>query len=167
MLHIMWPVPKLILVRHETPGASYKYLLPHCDLLPLTLPLGRHFIAYAFHRTQLHSSMTFVALYLLQRLKAHFPTAKESSSHCSFISMLMLASKTICDNIYSNKSWCIIGRGMFTYREINQMETSSGSLTFSVDPLIMQDFQTQDQLDFMGPGPYPLTVLPQHTITFV
>jgi hypothetical protein len=32
-----------------------------------------HFIAYALHRTQLHPSVTFAALYLLQRLKARFP----------------------------------------------------------------------------------------------
>jgi hypothetical protein len=39
---------------------------------PIKLP---HLIAYALHRTKLHSSVTFAALILLQRLKAHFPTA--------------------------------------------------------------------------------------------
>ncbi len=34
----------------------------------------------------------------------------------------MLASKIICDNTYSNKSWCIIGQGMFALQEISQME---------------------------------------------
>jgi hypothetical protein len=34
-----------------------------------------HFIAYALHRMRLHSSVTS-ALYLLQRLKAHFPAAE-------------------------------------------------------------------------------------------
>jgi hypothetical protein len=80
-----------------------------------------HFIAYALHRTQLHSSMTFPALYLLQSLKARFPAAKWSSGHRLFISALMLASKIICDDTYSNKSWCIVSQGMFTLREINQL----------------------------------------------
>jgi hypothetical protein len=34
----------------------------------------------------------------------------------------MLASKIICDDTYSNKSWCIVGQGMFALRQINQME---------------------------------------------
>ncbi|KZP20387.1 hypothetical protein FIBSPDRAFT_954551 [Athelia psychrophila] len=34
-----------------------------------------HFIAYALHRTKLHTAVTFAALVLLQRLKARFPTA--------------------------------------------------------------------------------------------
>jgi len=34
----------------------------------------------------------------------------------------MLALKIICDNTYSNKSWCIIGQGMFALQEISQME---------------------------------------------
>ncbi|KAI9433920.1 hypothetical protein H4582DRAFT_2060597 [Lactarius indigo] len=45
---------------------------------PSTTPTPRldHFIAYALHRTRLHPSVTFAALYLLQRLKARFPAAK-------------------------------------------------------------------------------------------
>jgi hypothetical protein len=34
----------------------------------------------------------------------------------------MIASKVICDDTYSNKSWCVVGQGMFSLREINQME---------------------------------------------
>jgi hypothetical protein len=34
----------------------------------------------------------------------------------------MLASKVIYDDTYSNKSWSIVGQGMFALREINQME---------------------------------------------
>ncbi|KZP29093.1 hypothetical protein FIBSPDRAFT_992030, partial [Athelia psychrophila] len=64
-----------------------------------------HFIAYAFHRTKLHAAVTFAALVLLQRLKARFPTARGSSGHRLFISAFMLASKVICDDTYSNKSW--------------------------------------------------------------
>jgi len=82
---------------------------------PSTSPTPRleHFIAYALHRTRLHISVTFAALYLLQRLKARFPAAKGSSGHHLFISAFMIASKIICDDTYSNKSWCIVGQGMF------------------------------------------------------
>ena len=80
------------------------------------------FIAYALHRTRLHSSVTFATLYLLQRLKARFPVARRSSGHRLFISAFTIASKVICDDTYSNKSWCIVGQGMFSLREINQME---------------------------------------------
>jgi hypothetical protein len=41
---------------------------PHLDL----------FIAYALHRTRLHSPVIFAALYLLRRLKARFPAARGS-----------------------------------------------------------------------------------------
>ena len=81
-----------------------------------------YFIAYALHRMKLHSSVTFAALVLLQRLKARFPTACSSSGHHHFISVFMIASKVICDDTYSNKSWSIVGQGMIQLREINQME---------------------------------------------
>ena len=80
-----------------------------------------HSIAYALHRTKLHTSVTFAAL-LLQRLKASLPTARGSSGHRLFISAFMIASKVICDDTYSNKSWGIVGQEMFQLREVNQME---------------------------------------------
>jgi hypothetical protein len=133
---------------------------------PSTTPTPRldHFIAYALHRTRLHASVTFAALYLLQRLKARFPAAKGSSGHRLFISAFMLASKIICDDTYSNKSWCIVGQGMFALREINQMEREMCSYLewqLNVDPTTLRDFQTRVQIDFAGPGPYPQMVLPQ------
>jgi len=81
-----------------------------------------YFIAYALHRTKLHIAVTFAALVLLQRLKARFPTARGSSGHRLFISAFMIASKVICDDTYSNKSWAIVAQGMFSLREVNQME---------------------------------------------
>ena len=48
--------------------------------------------------------------------------AKGSSGHRLFISAFMLSSKIICDGTYSNKSWCIVGQGMFALWEIDQME---------------------------------------------
>jgi hypothetical protein len=34
----------------------------------------------------------------------------------------MMASKAISDDMHSNKSWRIIGQGVFAHQEINQME---------------------------------------------
>ncbi|KAF5393360.1 hypothetical protein D9757_000520 [Collybiopsis confluens] len=103
-----------------------------------------HFIAYAFHRTKLHESVTFAALVLLQRLKARFPTARGSSGHRLFISAFMIASKVICDDTYSNKSWSIVAQGMFTLREINQMEREMCNYLdweLTVDNPILSNFQ--------------------------
>lgn len=85
-------------------------------------PTLAHFIAYALHRTRLPSVVTFAALLLLQRLKTRFPAARGSSGHRLFISAFMIASKVICDDTYSNQSWCIVGQKMFALKEINQME---------------------------------------------
>ncbi|KLO10902.1 hypothetical protein SCHPADRAFT_807019, partial [Schizopora paradoxa] len=81
-----------------------------------------HFIAYALHRTRLPPSVTYTALALLHRLKTRFPHARGSSGHRLFLSAFMLASKVVCDDTYSNKSWAVVGQGMFALREINQME---------------------------------------------
>ena len=101
------------------------------------------FIAYALHRTRLHESVTYASLFLLQRLKARFPAAKGSSGHRLFVSAFMLASKVICDDTYSNKSWCIVAQGMFALREINQMEREMCSYLewqLNVDKDVLQDF---------------------------
>ncbi|KAL5532012.1 hypothetical protein ACEPAF_5576 [Sanghuangporus sanghuang] len=81
-----------------------------------------HFVAYALHRTRLHPSVVFTALALLHRLKSRFPAARGSSGHRLFLAAYMLASKVVCDDTYSNKSWAVVGQGMFALREINQME---------------------------------------------
>jgi hypothetical protein len=76
----------------------------------------------------------------------------------------MLASKIICDDTYSNKSWCIMGQGMFVLREINQMKWEMCSYLewqLNVDPSTLRDFQNRVQRGFVGPGPYPPTALPQ------
>ena len=101
-----------------------------------------HFIAYALHRTRLPESVTYASLFLLQRLKARFSAAKGSSGHRLFISAFMLASKIICDDTYSNKSWCIVAQGMFALREINQMECKMCSYLewqLNVDEYVLQD----------------------------
>jgi Cyclin, N-terminal domain len=121
-----------------------------------------HFIAYALHRTKLHSSVTFASLALLQQLKARFPTARGSSGHRLFISGFMIASKVICDDTYSNKSWSIVGQGMFQLREINQMEREMCQYLdweLNIEPLTLKEFEAMVRKDFAGPGPYPTYVL--------
>jgi len=118
-----------------------------------------NFIAYALHRTKLHPSVTFAALILLQRLKARFPTARGSSGHRLFISAFMIASKVICDDTYSNKSWGIVAQGLFSLREINQMEREMCNYLeweLSVDNAVLTMFETKLRADFQSPdGPYP------------
>lgn len=97
-------------------------------------PRLAEFIAYALHRTRLPDVITFQALFLLRRLKSRFPAARGSSGHRLFISALMLASKSSCDDTYSNKSWTIVSQGLFTLREVNQMERELfGYLGFKVN----------------------------------
>jgi len=38
------------------------------------------------------------------------------------MSAFMLSPKTIYDNMYFNKPWCVVGQGMFAPGKINQME---------------------------------------------
>ena len=72
------------------------------------------FIAYALHRTRLPPSVRLTAFALLHRLKARFPHARGSSGHLLFLSTYTLASKVVCDDTYSNKSWlgCIVSQGL-------------------------------------------------------
>jgi hypothetical protein len=34
----------------------------------------------------------------------------------------MIASKIVCDDTYSNQSWCVVAQKMFALKEMNQME---------------------------------------------
>ncbi|KAG5342612.1 hypothetical protein C0989_012117 [Termitomyces sp. Mn162] len=121
------------------------------------------FIAYGLHRTKLPSCVTFASLILLQRLKARFPTARGSSGHRLWISAFMIASKVICDDTYSNKSWGIVAQGMFNLREINQMEREMCNYLeweLNVDNNILAIFGKRLQEDFKSSsGPYPTYAL--------
>ncbi|TDL17017.1 hypothetical protein BD410DRAFT_886258, partial [Rickenella mellea] len=66
--------------------------------------------------------MTFTALALLQRLKTRFPAARGFPGRHFSLSTFMIASKVVCDDTYSNKSWAVVVQGRFVLREINQME---------------------------------------------
>lgn len=122
-----------------------------------------YFIAHALHQTKLHSSVTFTALVLLQRLKAHFPTAHGSSGRRLFLTAFMIASKVICDAKYFNKSWLTVGQGMFQLHEINRMEREMCQYLdweLNVEPDTLKEFEDMVRKDFAGPGPYPIYDLP-------
>jgi hypothetical protein len=38
------------------------------------------------------------------------------------LSLGLCSHKTLCDASFSNQSWTIVSRGMFTLKEVNQME---------------------------------------------
>ncbi|BGP12413.1 hypothetical protein JCM10213_001982 [Rhodosporidiobolus nylandii] len=88
------------------------------------VPQLGEFIAYALYRTRLPVSITHQALLLLTRLKQRYPSARGTSTspHRLFLSSLMLSSKISMDDTYSNKSWQVVGQGLFELREVNQME---------------------------------------------
>ncbi|GAA5858737.1 hypothetical protein JCM8547_004965 [Rhodosporidiobolus lusitaniae] len=89
-----------------------------------SVPNLGEFIAYALYRTRLPVSITHQALLLLTRLKQRYPSARGTSTspHRLFLSSLMLSSKISMDDTYSNKSWQVVGQGLFELREVNQME---------------------------------------------
>ncbi|KAJ3989738.1 hypothetical protein F5890DRAFT_1549294 [Lentinula detonsa] len=118
-----------------------------------------YYIAYAIYRTKLPECVVFSALALLQRLKSRFPSAKGSSGHRLFVSAFMIASKVMCDDTYSNKSWSVVAQGMFAVREVNQMEREMcGYLDWelTVEGEILTSFQARVTQDFAPlHGPYP------------
>jgi hypothetical protein len=125
---------------------------------PVPSPKLANFIAYALHRTRLATCVTFAALFLLQRLKHKFPAARGSSGHRLFISAFMIASKVVCDDTYSNKSWAVVGQGMFQLKEINQMEREMcGYLEWqlNVDYVQLEEF-TEDVQTRFGNGLLPI-----------
>ena len=122
-----------------------------------------YFIAHALYWTKLHSSVAFTALLLLQRLSVHFPTACGSSGQCLFITAFMIASKTISDNKYSNKSWTIVSQGMFQLQEINRVECEFCQYLeweLNINPDTLKELKDMIWKDFAGPGPNPTHILP-------
>lgn len=127
----------------DSTSASVEALQASSKSSNSSTPRLSEFIAYALHRTRLPLAVTHQALFLLKRLKSRFPAARGSSGHRLFISALMLASKSSCDDTYSNKSWTIVGQGLFSLREVNQMERELfGYLGFkvNVEPEDLDDF---------------------------
>lgn len=66
----------------------------------------------------------------------------------------MIASKIVCNNTYLNKSWAVVGQGMFQLKEINQMEREMcGYLEWqlNIDYLQLEEF-TKDVSSQFGAG---------------
>ncbi len=121
------------------------------------------FIAYALCRTKLDVSVTFAALLFLRQLKTRFPAARGLAGHRLFLSALMVASKVICDDTYSNQSWSIVGKGLFSLAEINRMERemcSNLDWRLNIEPSQLRKFEAKVRLDFKGLGPYPNYAVP-------
>ncbi|KAG8740859.1 hypothetical protein FRC10_003814 [Ceratobasidium sp. 414] len=138
-----------------------------------------HFVAYALRRTQPHSSVTFRALCLLLHLKNRFPAARGSSGHRLYISAPMITSKVICDDTYSNKSWCVVSQGMFTLHEMERemcgyledlrdfeatVRKEYGSASPAPAPIAVPipgqptELRKQPTADFANVNPYPSPV---------
>ncbi|TEB25649.1 hypothetical protein FA13DRAFT_1608212, partial [Coprinellus micaceus] len=143
---------------HETKARVCARFLTHlfaCPAYPVPGTSPRvelsHFIAYALHRTKLHPSVTFAALMLLQRLKARVPGNNPLSGHRLFISALIIAAKVIYDVTYSNRSWGIVTRGMFSLTDVNTMEREMCDYLkweFTFDSVILSNFETLVMRDF-------------------
>lgn len=71
----------------------------------------------------------------------------------------MIASKVICEDSYSNKSWAIVAQGMFTLQEINQMEREmchhldwelivNNSTLRNLEATVKRDFSSRSQVSY-------------------
>src|SRR4051812_48523189 len=98
--------------------------VPPADLVAsrASCPTLSRFIAYALHRARLSHFVILAGLLLLRRIKIRFPACRGSNGHRLFITAFMIASKVVCDESYSNKSWCVVAQHMFSLQDMNQME---------------------------------------------
>ncbi|KAG8734375.1 hypothetical protein FRC10_011755 [Ceratobasidium sp. 414] len=137
--------------------------VPPATSQPAVTPSLAHFVAYTLHHTQLDLSVMFCALYLLSRLKNRFPAARGSSGYCLYITAFMVACKVICDGSYLNRSWYVVGQGMFTLREINLMEREMCDYlewVLNIKPEDLRDFEAmvRKEYDSASPAPAPVAV---------
>ena len=125
-------------------------------------PPTLHCLCPPSHKTR--DSGDFCCTLSLTKIEDTVIAAHGSSGHRLFISAFTTAPKVICDDTYSNKSWCIVAQGMFALREINQMEREMCSYLkwqLNVEPSALTDFEARIRRDFKGPGPYP----PQYVLS--
>jgi len=84
-------------------------------------------LAYIFYRTALPNQTIFHAIHLLRRIAATLdfdPSISRSPlvQHRLVFTALVLATKYWMDDSYSNKSFSVASRGLFTLKEVNEME---------------------------------------------
>jgi len=84
-----------------------------------------HFIEYTLVRTRLAIPTFHKVLLLLTKLKSRYPRASGTSlaGHRLFVAGAMLACGMDMDDAYRRSSWVEVCRGMFTSRQLSQMET--------------------------------------------
>jgi hypothetical protein len=113
------------------------------------------FIGSTLHRTRLHQSVAFMAL-------TPSPPTFDGPFSCgqgvigaSFIYVPMLTSKIICNDTYSNKSWRIVGQGMFALLDTDKIICSHLEWQLNVEGSTSHGFRARIPQDFVGPGPSP------------
>lgn len=83
------------------------------------------FVEYTLVRTRLAVPTFHKALILLTKLKSRYPRASGTSlaGHRLFVASAMLACGMDMDDAYRRSSWVEVCRGLFTARQLGQMET--------------------------------------------
>ncbi|KAM5542982.1 hypothetical protein V8D89_003366 [Ganoderma adspersum] len=140
------------------------------DPAPTILPL-KQFITYVLRAARLPPSVTFSALFLLERVKTRFPTIDMPSGHRLFITAYIIAAKVLVDPPYRPSWWDVIAYRTFEGEEMHQMEREMLvclGWDVQVQPDALAEFEEKVRWQFRGLGPYPTPyVLPAdvHTPT--
>lgn len=115
------------------------------------------FICYTLCCTRPDSHVIYAALYLLWRIKMRFPGTKVTFGHRLIVTAFIIAHKVLYDETYTNRAWIIACQGLFTIREVNQMERDmcyylDWQFVFGEETLKV--FTEKVNLFFEDPGPY-------------
>ncbi|KAJ1936418.1 hypothetical protein FBU59_005060, partial [Linderina macrospora] len=88
------------------------------------LPNFEEFLKHICCRTRTQLTCMSLALLYLTRLRANHPRSRGSpgSSYRLALSSLCVATKYLYDDAYHTCSWVQVSMGLFTQREVNQME---------------------------------------------
>lgn len=88
------------------------------------LPLFEEFLRHICRRTRTPLTCMCLALLYLTRLRANHPRSRGSpgSSYRLALSSLCVATKYLYDDAYHTCSWVQVSMGLFSQREVNQME---------------------------------------------
>ena len=89
------------------------------DVANLLYPELVFFMDSIIHHVDLPYSISFSALCLLHRLRVYLVGW---SNHELFFIAFIVALKILCDNSHSNQEWSEFICGLFTHKEINEME---------------------------------------------
>ncbi|KAJ2622157.1 hypothetical protein GGI25_002353 [Coemansia spiralis] len=91
---------------------------------PTPLPTFEEFLKHICRRTRTPLTCMCLALLYLTRLRANHPRSRGSpgSSYRLALSSLCVATKYLYDDAYHTCSWVQVSMGLFSQREVNQME---------------------------------------------